>query len=80
VAAVHFAAQSPGASDNLLLIDSTPVERARSRETVKRSALAEVADYGWCASHSRFFWGPSPAPSVRSRRHALGVHPGLAEA
>ena len=54
---VHFAAQSPGAGDNLLLIDSTPVECARSRETVKRSALAEVADYGWCASHSRFFWG-----------------------
>ena len=54
---VHFAAQSPGASDDLLLIDSTPVECARSRETVKRSALADVADYGWCASHSRFFWG-----------------------
>src|SRR5665647_1302749 len=53
----HFAAQSPGASDTLLLIDSTPVECARSRETVKRSALAEVADYGYCASHSRWFWG-----------------------
>jgi len=54
---VHFAAQSPGSRDDLLLIDSTPVECARSRETVKRSALADVADYGWCASHSRFFWG-----------------------
>jgi hypothetical protein len=54
---VHFAAQSPGRSDNLLLIDSTPVECARSRETVKRSALADVADYGWCASHSRWYWG-----------------------
>jgi transposase len=53
----HFAQQSPGASDELLLIDSTPVECARSRETVKRSALADLADYGWCASHSRFFWG-----------------------
>src|SRR5450830_735089 len=53
----HFAAQSPGASDDLLLIDSTPVECARSRETVKRSALADVAGYGWCASHSRWFWG-----------------------
>ena len=52
----HFAAQSPGASDNLLLIGSTPVECARSRETVKRSAPADVADYGWRASHSRFFW------------------------
>jgi len=53
----HFAAQSPGAADTLLLIDSTPVECGRSRETAKRSALGEVAGYGWCASHSRWFWG-----------------------
>jgi hypothetical protein len=52
-----FASQSPGFQDDLLLIDSTPVECARSRETVKRSALGDAADYGWCASHSRFFWG-----------------------
>ena len=52
-----FASQSPGIEDDLLLIDSTPVECARSRETVKRSQLADAADYGYCASHSRFFWG-----------------------
>jgi hypothetical protein len=52
-----FAAQSPGFGDDLLLIDSTPVECARSRETVRRSALADYADYGYCASHSRYFWG-----------------------
>lgn len=52
-----FAARSPGSDDDLLLIDSTPVECARSRETVKRSALADAADYGYCTSHSRFFWG-----------------------
>jgi hypothetical protein len=52
-----FASQSPGFDDDLLLIDSTPVECARSRETVKRSQLADAADYGYCASHSRFFWG-----------------------
>jgi transposase len=52
-----FAADSPGARDELLLIDSTPVQCARSRETVKRSALADLADYGYCASHSRYFWG-----------------------
>ncbi len=52
-----FASQSPGATDDLLLIDSTPIECARSRETVKRSALGDAADYGYCASHSRFFWG-----------------------
>ena len=52
-----FASMSPGDRDDLLLIDSTPVECARSRETVKRSALAEAAGYGYCASHSRWFWG-----------------------
>jgi hypothetical protein len=52
-----FAARSPGFTDDLLLIDSTPIECARSRETVTRSALGEAAGYGWCASHSRFFWG-----------------------
>jgi hypothetical protein len=52
-----FAAQSPGYYDDLLLIDSTPVECGRSVETTRRSALGEGADYGYCGSHSRFFWG-----------------------
>jgi hypothetical protein len=52
-----FASQSPGFYDDLLLIDSTPIECARSRETVKRSQLADAADYGYCRSHSRYFWG-----------------------
>lgn len=41
----------------LWIVDSTPVECARSRPTVKRSNLAGWASYGYCASHSRFFWG-----------------------
>lgn len=52
-----FAAESPGFHDDVLLIDSTPLECARSVETTRRSALADAADYGYCASHSRFFWG-----------------------
>jgi hypothetical protein len=59
-----FAAHSPGFEDDVLLVDSTPVECARSRETVKRGgasaladALSDAADYGYCASHSRFFYG-----------------------
>ena len=44
-------------SDDIWLLDSTPVECARSRETVKRSNLAGAAGYGYCASHSRYFWG-----------------------
>lgn len=46
-----------GWHDDLWLIDSTPVECGRSRETAKRSNLAGTAGYGYCASHSRFFWG-----------------------
>lgn len=52
-----FAAESPGFHDDVLLIDSTPVECSRSLETTRRSALGDAADYGWCGSHSRFFWG-----------------------
>jgi hypothetical protein len=59
-----FASQSPGFHDDLLLIDSTPVECCRSRETVKRAgrsqlagAIADAGDYGYCASHTRYFWG-----------------------
>ncbi len=53
----EFARHSPGHDDDLLLVDSTPVECGRSVETMRRSALADAADYGYCASHSRFFWG-----------------------
>lgn len=41
----------------LRLIDSTPVPCGMSRETAKRSELAGEAGYGYCASHSRYFWG-----------------------
>ncbi len=43
--------------DDVWLVDSTPVECGRSRETQKRSSLAGWAQYGYCASHSRYFWG-----------------------
>ncbi len=44
-------------TDDVWIADSTPVECARSRDTVKRSDLAGFAEYGYCASHSRYFWG-----------------------
>jgi hypothetical protein len=53
----EFARHSPGFCDDVLLVDSTPVECARSLETARRSQLGDAADYGYCASHSRFFWG-----------------------
>jgi Transposase DDE domain len=44
-------------ADDVWVVDSTPVECGRSRETAKRSDLAGWAQYGYCASHSRWFWG-----------------------
>jgi len=39
------------------IVDSTPVPCGSSRPTVQRSDLAGWAGYGYCASHSRYFWG-----------------------
>jgi hypothetical protein len=54
---VELARSSPGFYDDLLVVDSTPVECGRSVETARRSQLADAADYGYCRSHSRYFWG-----------------------
>ena len=48
---------SPSFCDRFRLLDSTPVPCAASRETVRRSALAGIGGYGYCRSHSRWFWG-----------------------
>jgi hypothetical protein len=52
-----FATDSPGHHDNVVLLDSTPVECGRSVETTRRSQLADACGYGYCRSHSRWFWG-----------------------
>jgi Transposase DDE domain len=44
-------------ADDVWVVDSTPVECGRSRQTVRRSDLAGWAQYGYCPSHTRFFWG-----------------------
>ena len=44
-------------TDDVWVVDSTPVECGRSRENARRSELAGWAEYGYCASHSRYFWG-----------------------
>ncbi|MDQ0095941.1 hypothetical protein J2T21_003855 [Paeniglutamicibacter psychrophenolicus] len=46
-------------SDDVWVLDSTPVKCGRSRETVRCSDLAGWAEYGSSASHSRWFWGCS---------------------
>jgi hypothetical protein len=52
-----LAAHTPSWGDQLRLVDSTPLPCAASRQTVRRSALAGHAGYGYCKSHHRYFWG-----------------------
>lgn len=52
-----LARDCPSYHDDIWVVDSTPVECGRSRETQRRSDLAGWAAYGYCASHSRWFWG-----------------------
>ncbi len=53
----HLAAQTTVRTGEVWVADSTPVECGRSRATTQRSDLAGYAEYGYCASHPRYFWG-----------------------
>ena len=44
-------------TDDVWVVDSTPVECGRPRETARRPELAGWAGYGYCGSHSRYFRG-----------------------
>jgi hypothetical protein len=52
-----LAEHTPGSAELLRLMDGTPVPCGQSVVTAKRSDLAGWAGYGYCASHSRFYWG-----------------------
>lgn len=54
---LYLATLCPSWGDDLRLLDATPVPCGASRETVKRSDLAGWANYGYCAAHSRWYWG-----------------------
>jgi hypothetical protein len=57
-AALRWLAETtPGSAEMLRLMDGTPVPCGQSVVTAKRSDLAGDAGYGYCASHSRFYWG-----------------------
>ena len=56
-AILTVAACCPSWFDDMWITDATPVPCGMSRETVKRSDLAGHAGYGYCASHSRWYWG-----------------------
>lgn len=67
-----FARDSPGATDSIVLLDSTPVECGRSVETSRRSELAIACAHHYSRSHSRWFWG--------MRLHLLGAPDGTIRA
>nr|WP_040840756.1 hypothetical protein [Nocardia brevicatena] len=54
VAVIRVLAADTGLwTDDVRVVDSTPVQCSRSRETVKRSELAGWAEYGCCALPAR---------------------------
>ena len=53
----YLASLCPSQDGQLRLLDATPVPCATSRQTVRRSELAGWANYGYCAAHSRWYWG-----------------------
>jgi hypothetical protein len=54
---MYLAGQCPSFADGLRLFDATPVPCGMSRCTAQRSDLVGFAGYGYCAAHSRWYWG-----------------------
>jgi hypothetical protein len=52
-----ISSELPGFHDQLSLIDTTPLPCGQSVSTVNRSELAPWCAFGYCAAHSRFYWG-----------------------
>ena len=48
---------TPGSAEMLRLMDATPVPCGHSVITARRSGLYGWAGYGYCPSHSRWYWG-----------------------
>jgi hypothetical protein len=57
-AALRWLAEAtPGSAELLRLMDATPVPCGQSAVTARRSDLYGYAGYGYCPSHSRWYWG-----------------------
>ena len=52
-----LAGHTPGTAELLRLMDATAVPCGQSAVTAKRSGLYGWAGYGYCPSHSRWYWG-----------------------
>jgi hypothetical protein len=48
---------TPATAEMLRLMDATPVPCGQSVVTARRSDLYGYAGYGYCPSHSRWYWG-----------------------
>jgi hypothetical protein len=48
---------TPATAEMLRLMDATPVPCGQSAVTARRSDLCGYAGYGYCPSHSRWYWG-----------------------
>ena len=57
-AALRWLAEAtPGSTELLRLMDATPIACGHPVITAKRSGLYGWAGYGYCPSHSRWYWG-----------------------
>ncbi len=52
-----LAHETIGASDDLRLLDTTPLPCGQSIRTTRTSQLAPWAGFGYCPAHSRRYWG-----------------------
>ena len=52
-----LAACTPASAELVRLLDATPVPCGQSAVTARRSGLFGWAGYGYCPSHSRWYWG-----------------------
>jgi hypothetical protein len=52
-----LAGQTPPSAELLRLMDATPIPCGQSAVTARRSDLFGWAGYGYCPSHSRWYWG-----------------------
>jgi hypothetical protein len=52
-----LASHTPASAELVRLLDATPVPCGQSVVTARRSGLCGWAGYGYCPSHSRWYWG-----------------------
>ena len=71
-----LAASTASWTDDVWIVDSTPWSAAAPARLPNAPTWPEWAEYGYCASHSRYFCGPAPAPGHYPGRPARRVRPG----